>query len=185
MIRQKAEIMDAQGIKRAITRIAHEILERNKGSKDVVMFGIEKRGLYLAHRISKRIKSEDDINIPIGSIDISFYEDGFSGHSKNPMINNISSNFSVENKIVIIVNDVIYTGRTAKAAVDAVMNLGSPRAIQIAQLIDRGHRELPIRADYVGKNISTSKGEIIHVKLYEVDGNDSVSITEIKETILM
>lgn len=185
MIKQKAEIMDGQGVKRAIKRIAHEIIERNKGAKDLAIVGIQRRGLYIANRIAQCIKNEDDVDVLVGALDIHFYNEDLSVVADNPIVKRTSINFSVNNKIVIIVDDVLYTGRTARAAIESIMNFGRPQSIQLAELIDRGNRELPIRADYIGKFVPTSKEEVVNVKVIEVDGSEGVTITEIRKSILM
>jgi pyrimidine operon attenuation protein/uracil phosphoribosyltransferase len=175
----KAEIMDEDGIMRAITRIAHEIIERNKGIEDVVLIGIQRRGIPLAKMIAQKIMEVEGKTVPVGILDITFYRDDLSLLSEHPVVNGTEINFPVTEKKVVLVDDVLYTGRTARAAMDAVMDIGRPRMIQLAILIDRGHRELPIRADYVGKNVPTSKSEVINVKLYDIDKVNVVTISEI------
>ena len=175
---QKALIMDEVAMNRAISRIAHEIIERNKGIEDVVLVGIQRRGVPLAQRLAGKIQEFEEQEIPVGVLDITLYRDDLSTLAEHPIINSTHIPFSVNNKIVVMVDDVLYTGRTARAAMDALIDLGRPRAIQFAVLIDRGHRELPIRADYVGKNVPTSKSEIVHVHVTEVDGYNNVIIAE-------
>lgn len=175
----KAVILDEKGIKRTLTRIAHEIIEKNKGIEDLVFIGIKRRGVPIAERLAKNILEIEGKKIPVGSVDITFYRDDLSLIEEKPTDKTISLGVDVKDKKVILVDDVIYTGRTARAAIDAVIDAGRPEMIQLASLIDRGHRELPIRADYVGKNIPTSKNEIISVELMEIDGLDSVKIYEI------
>lgn len=175
---QKAEIMDAQGISRAITRIAFEVIERNKGASDTVIIGIQRRGVVLARRIAKRIKEIEGTEIPVGILDITFYRDDLSMLSEHPVINDTEIEFPITDKRVILVDDVLYTGRTVRAAIDALMDLGRAKLIQLAILIDRGHRELPIRADFAGKNVPTSKSEKVSVKVTEIDNEDSVTIEE-------
>jgi pyrimidine operon attenuation protein / uracil phosphoribosyltransferase len=177
---EKAEIMDGSGIVRAITRIAHEIIEKNKGTEDLVLIGIQRRGVPLAQRICQKIKEEEGVEVPIGILDITLYRDDLSTLSEHPIINGTEINFSINGKKIILIDDVIYTGRTVRAAIDALIDIGRPKMIQLAVLIDRGHRELPIRADYVGKNVPTSKQEIIHVKLFEIDRMNSVTISDIE-----
>ena len=167
-MKEKAQLMDEKAIGRAITRISHEIIERNKGIEDVVLVGIKTRGVPIADRIGKKIQQ----------IDITLYRDDLKKIDVDPVINGSNVQFSIDDKIVILVDDVLYTGRTVRSALDAIIDIGRPKAIQLAVLVDRGHRELPIRADYVGKNVPTSKGEIISVKLSEIDGEDSVTINE-------
>lgn len=177
---EKAEIMDENGISRAITRIAHEIIEKNKGADDIVLIGIQRRGVPLARRIANKIKEVEGKEIPKGILDITFYRDDLSVLAEHPVINGTEIYFTVTGKKIILVDDVLYTGRTVRAAIEAIMDLGRPDSIQLAILIDRGHRELPIRADYVGKNVPTSKSELINVKLVEIDKVNSVTISEMK-----
>lgn len=177
-MREKACILDKQGINRALTRIAHEIIERNKGTDNLVLIGIRRRGVPLARRLAERIKEIEGSSVPVGMLDITLYRDDLSTLSHQPVVHQTEIRFPVEGKRVVLVDDVLYTGRTIRAALDAVMDLGRPSVIQLAALIDRGHRELPIRADYVGKNVPTSRKEIIAVELEEVDGEDRVLILE-------
>lgn len=169
-------LMDDKAINRAITRIAHEIIENNKGVKDVVILGIKTRGVPLAKSIIKKIKAIENVDVPFGIIDITFYRDDLNHKSIHPVVNN-TLNFDVKNKIVILVDDVIFTGRTCRAALDAVMAAGRARKIQFVALVDRGHRELPLSPDYIGKNVPTSRDEVVHVRLSETDGEDIVVIT--------
>jgi pyrimidine operon attenuation protein / uracil phosphoribosyltransferase len=178
---KKTEILDEQAINRALTRIAHEILEKNKGGDDLVIVGIKTRGVPLARRIQEKIQHIEGLTVPIGDLDITLYRDdlAMAVESNEPEIRGTDIPFDINNKKVILIDDVLYTGRTVRAAMDAVMDLGRPSQIQLAVLVDRGHRELPIRADYVGKNIPTSDKEIIVVQLNEVDdGTELVSIYE-------
>ncbi|NLD47562.1 MAG: bifunctional pyr operon transcriptional regulator/uracil phosphoribosyltransferase PyrR, partial [Clostridiaceae bacterium] len=165
----KAEIMDESGIIRAVTRISHEIIEKNKGVEDLVLIGIQRRGVPLARMIAEKIKGVEGKEVPVGILDITLYRDDLSLLAEHPIINGTEIDFSINAKKIILVDDVIYTGRTVRAAIDAIMDIGRPKMIQLATLIDRGHRELPIRADYVGKNVPTSKFEVVNVKLYDVD----------------
>jgi pyrimidine operon attenuation protein/uracil phosphoribosyltransferase len=174
----KAEIMDERGIMRAVTRIAHEIIEKNKGVENVCLIGIQRRGVPLARLIASKIKDVEGKEVKVGILDITFYRDDLSMLSEHPVVNGTEINFQVTDKIVVLVDDVIYTGRTARAAIDAIMDIGRPRMIQLAILIDRGHRELPIRADYIGKNVPTSRAEIINVKLQDIDGVNVVTISD-------
>ncbi|MDM5338001.1 bifunctional pyr operon transcriptional regulator/uracil phosphoribosyltransferase PyrR [Fictibacillus enclensis] len=176
---QKAVIMDDQAIRRALTRIAHEIIERNKGIDDVVLVGIKTRGEFLAKRLAERIENIEGKAVKVGDIDITLYRDDLKVKTENlePELKGTDIP-DITNQKVILVDDVLYTGRTVRAAMDAVMDLGRPASIQLAVLIDRGHRELPIRADFVGKNVPTSNTEIITASLAEVDGTDEVSIHE-------
>jgi pyrimidine operon attenuation protein/uracil phosphoribosyltransferase len=177
-MKEKAQLMDEKAIGRAITRISHEIIERNKGIEDVVLVGIKTRGVPIADRIGKKIQQIEGASVNTGEVDITLYRDDLKKIDVDPVINGSNVQFSIDDKIVILVDDVLYTGRTVRSALDAIIDIGRPKAIQLAVLVDRGHRELPIRADYVGKNVPTSKGEIISVKLSEIDGEDSVTINE-------
>ncbi|HHZ14364.1 MAG: bifunctional pyr operon transcriptional regulator/uracil phosphoribosyltransferase PyrR [Caldicoprobacterales bacterium] len=176
---EKAQIMDGAGINRALTRIAHEIIERNKGVQGVVLVGIQRRGVPLAFRLAEKIKEYEGVEIPVGILDITLYRDDLSTLAEHPVINSTDIPFDINRKIVVMVDDVLYTGRTARAAMDALIDLGRPTSIQLAVLIDRGHRELPIRADYVGKNLPTSRSEIVNVQVMEVDKVNKVTIAEI------
>ncbi|KKB43939.1 bifunctional pyr operon transcriptional regulator/uracil phosphoribosyltransferase PyrR [Bacillus thermotolerans] len=177
---EKAIVMDEQAIRRALTRVAHEILEKNKGIENCVLIGIKTRGIYLAKRLAERIKQIEGQEIPVGDLDITLYRDDLSIKTINqePQVKGSDIPVDITNKVVVLVDDVLYTGRTVRAALDAVMDIGRPSHIQMAVLVDRGHRELPIRADYVGKNIPTSSSERIVVKLEEVDKADAVTIHE-------
>jgi len=175
---EKAILMDAPTMERSLTRIAHEILERNKGVNDLCIIGIQRRGVPLANRIADKIGIIEGIRPPVGILDITFYRDDLSMLSEHPVVNGTMIDFVVNGKIIVLVDDVLYTGRTARAAIEAVFDMGRPSCIQLAILIDRGHRELPIRADYFGKNIPTSKTESIHVKVVEIDEIDSVVLCE-------
>ncbi|ACA54602.1 bifunctional pyr operon transcriptional regulator/uracil phosphoribosyltransferase PyrR [Clostridium botulinum] len=172
----KAIIMDEVKIKRSITRISHEIIEKNKGGQDIVLVGIKRRGVPIAKRIAENIKNFEGIDIPVGTLDISLYRDDLSELSQDPIVKNNKLDVDIKDKKIILVDDVIYTGRTVRAAIQAMFDNGRPGKIQLAVLVDRGHRELPIRPDYVGKNIPTSLSEAILVELNEIDGNDSVKI---------
>ncbi|MBZ4646563.1 MAG: bifunctional pyr operon transcriptional regulator/uracil phosphoribosyltransferase [Clostridia bacterium] len=174
---EKAEIMDEQAMQRAITRISHEIIEKNKGVEELVLIGIQRRGVPLAQRIASKIKEVEGTEISVGILDITLYRDDLSLLSEHPVINGTEIGFSITGKKIVLVDDVLYTGRTVRAAIDAIMDLGRPKMIQLAILIDRGHRELPIRADYVGKNVPTSKNEVVHVKVKEIDGVNKVVIS--------
>lgn len=177
---KKANVLDAAAIRRALTRIAHEILERNKGVDALMLVGIKTRGVPIAKRLQKRIKDIEGIEVPMGKIDITLYRDDLSpvDEQQEPQIHAASFSENITGKKVILVDDVLYTGRTVRAAMDAIMDLGRPSQIQLAVLVDRGHRELPIRADYIGKNIPTSQQEIVTVELAETDTEDSASIYE-------
>lgn len=175
----KSVLLDDKAIQRSLIRISHEIIEKNKGVEDIILIGIKRRGYPLAKRLAAQIAQFEDIEIPVGSVDITLYRDDLSKVDDMPRINNGDLGIDIKGKKVILVDDVLYTGRTARAAIDAVIDSGRPSMIQLAVLIDRGHRELPIRADYVGKNIPTSKNEIISVELFEIDKTDSVKIYEL------
>ena len=174
----KAIILDEKAIQRATTRIANEILERNKGTKDLILVGIKTRGVPFAERLSRKIFEIEGEKVPVEILDITFYRDDLEEISKNPIINKSKFSFDINNKIIVLVDDVIYTGRTARAALDALAHKGRAKKVQLAVLIDRGHRELPIRPDYIGKNVPTSRNEIVSVEFEEIDGKDQVLIKE-------
>ena len=173
----KAIILDEKAIDRATTRIANEIIERNKGTKDVILVGIKTRGCPFAERLAKKIEGIEGDSISVLSLDISLYRDDLTEINEQPKLNNDFKG-DIKDKVIILVDDVIYTGRTVRAALDALMEKGRPSRIQLAVLIDRGHRELPIRADYVGKNVPTSKFENVKVQFKEIDGLDQVVIID-------
>lgn len=177
-MREKAQLMDEKAISRAITRVSHEIIEKNKGVEDIVLVGIKTRGLPIADRISKKIEQIEGTKVNTGEVDITLYRDDLKEVNIDPILNGSKIDFNIDDKIVILIDDVLYTGRTVRSALDAIIDIGRPKSIQLAVLVDRGHRELPIRADYVGKNVPTSRHEIISVKLVETDGEDSVTINE-------
>lgn len=177
-LQEKTQILDADGMRRAITRIAHEIIEKNKGVENIVLVGIRRRGVPLAERLAKRIKEIENREVPIGVLDITLYRDDLTTVTHQPVLHKTDIPFGIEGKIVVLTDDVLYTGRTIRSALDALIDLGRPKAIQLAVMVDRGHRELPIRADYVGKNVPTSGREIVSVHLAEVDGEDKVTIRE-------
>ena len=168
-LKEKAEIVEADGLRRIVTRIAHEIVERNKGVDDLVLVGIRRRGDPIAKRLAQKIAEFEGKAPAVGSLDITLYRDDLSTVSHQPVVGSTDIPVDINGKVVVLVDDVLYTGRTVRAAMDAIMDLGRPRSIQLAVVIDRGHRELPIRADYVGKNVPTSKKEVIGVKLMETD----------------
>lgn len=175
----KRLIMDENGINRVLVRIAHEILERNKGVKDLAIIGIRSGGVYITKRIANIIKEIEKVEVPTGIIDITLYRDDLRAGTHKPRLRKTEIPFSVDEKKIVLIDDVLYTGRTIRAALDAIMDFGRPKHIQLAVLIDRGHRELPIRADYVGKNLPTSRAESVHVTLKEECGEDKVVIQEI------
>jgi len=172
----KSQIMDKDQMERSLQRMAHEIIEQNRGLEKIRLVGIRSRGVPLAERLSSYLKLISNQEVPVGILDITLYRDDLSTISHQPIIKGSAIDFDIEDSIIVLVDDVLYTGRTVRAAIDALMDFGRPKQIQLAVLIDRGHRELPIKADYVGKNVPTSKEEIIKVALEEIDGEDSVKI---------
>lgn len=176
----KSVLMDSDAVNRALTRIAHEIPEKNKGLEDVVLIGIQRRGVPLCDRIADKIESFEGIRPRTGILDITFYRDDLSLLAEHPVINGSDMPFSVTDKTIVLVDDVLFTGRTCRAAIEALFDLGRPRAIQLAVMIDRGHRELPIRPDYIGKNVPTSRSELIMVEVEEIDGQDRVLLADIE-----
>lgn len=175
---EKARIMDEKAIDRTLIRISHEIIEKNKGVEDLALVGIRRRGVPLARRLAKYISSIEGVDVPVGILDITLYRDDLSSLTLQPVVHKTEINFNIADKSIILVDDVIYTGRTIRAALDALADLGRAKSIQLAVLIDRGHRELPIRPDFVGKNVPTSNDEIVEVRLEEIDGENSVVILE-------
>ena len=175
--RTKAEVMDSVAIDRALTRIAHEILEANKGAGGIAIVGIVTRGAVLAQRLAARVRDIEGTDVPVGTLDISFYRDDV-GARLNPEVHRTDIPFDPTERVVVLADDVLFTGRTIRAAMDALMDYGRPSCVQLAVLVDRGHRELPIRADYVGKNVPTSRKERVKVLLHETDGRDAVEIRE-------
>jgi pyrimidine operon attenuation protein/uracil phosphoribosyltransferase len=176
----KSKIVDKEGFDRILTRISHEILEKNRGSKDLVLIGMRTRGEFIARRIQDKINSIDRGNIPFGVLDVTLYRDDFRTRLKQPDVSVSNITFDINEKNVVLVDDVLYTGRTVRSALNALMDFGRPSTIQLCILVDRGHRELPIRADYVGKNVPTSNDEEIKVKMNEIDGEDAIYLVEVK-----
>ncbi|WAA11245.1 bifunctional pyr operon transcriptional regulator/uracil phosphoribosyltransferase PyrR [Fervidibacillus albus] len=178
---QKAVVLDEQAMRRTLTRIAHEIIERNKGIDQVVLVGIRTRGIFLANRLAEKIKQIEGEKIPVGELDITLYRDDLTERTKqgDPLVKGSTFPVDIHNRKVVLVDDVLYTGRTVRAAMDALIDCGRPSQIQLAVFVDRGHREFPIRADYVGKNIPTSKQEKVVVEMTEVDSVDRVTIHSI------
>lgn len=175
-MKEKVKILDKEAVARAITRIAHEILEKNKSTTDLCLIGIRNRGVYLAQRLADRIKNIEGVEVLTGALDITLYRDDLALVSGQPLVRKTEIDFDINGKNLILVDDVLYTGRTIRAALDALIDFGRPKSIQLAVLVDRGHRELPIRADYAGKNIPTSKDESVEVRLEETEGVDEVVI---------
>ena len=175
---EKAQIMDEAAMSRVLTRIAHEILERNRGVGSLILVGIRTRGVPLSLRLAQQIAEIEGVEVPVGILDITLYRDDLSTIAEQPIVHETRLPGNINGKIVVLVDDVLFTGRTTRAAMDALVDYGRPRQIQLAVLIDRGHRELPIRADYVGKNVPTSRREIVSVRLMETDGEERVVIEE-------
>jgi len=180
-LKLKAKIADAEGIRRMLTRIAHEIIERNKGTERLVLVGIRRRGVPLARRLAGLIKDIEGTQVPLGVLDITLYRDDLQTIAQQPIVRTTEIPVDIDEKIVVLVDDVLFTGRTVRSALNALIDFGRPATIQLAVLVDRGHRELPLRADFVGKNVPTSRKEVIGVKLQEIDGTDTVVIKEMDE----
>ena len=176
----KGDLMSSEDMKRALKRMSHQILEGNHGAENLVFLRIRRRGVPLAERLSSNINAIEGVEVPVGQLDITLYRDDLSLISEDPLVNSSSVPFDITGKTVVLVDDVIYTGRTARAALDATSALGRAARIQLAVLVDRGHRELPIRADYVGKNVPTSGNELIAVQVEEIDGTEGVKLFEEK-----
>ncbi|WP_279036145.1 bifunctional pyr operon transcriptional regulator/uracil phosphoribosyltransferase PyrR [Lactobacillus intestinalis] len=170
------EIIDASGMKRALVRMTYEIIERNKGVDDLVIVGIKTRGLFLANRVAANLKRIENVDVPVGALDVSDYRDDLSKQEKKNLIYNQQLDFDITDKKVVLVDDVLFTGRTIRAALDALMDQGRPATISLAVLVDRGHRELPVRPDFIGKNIPTAMNERIKVSMTEVDDQDSINL---------
>ncbi len=180
-MRTKAQLMDEAAMNRALMRISHEIAEKNKGVENVVLVGIRRRGEPIARQICRNIEKIEGVCVPCGSIDIGYYRDDLRPLSDAPQVRHTELPFGVEEKDVVLIDDVLYTGRTARAAIEAVFSCGRPRSIQFAVLVDRGHRELPIRADFVGKNVPTARSELVEVRLPEYDGETGVWLMDLSE----
>jgi pyrimidine operon attenuation protein/uracil phosphoribosyltransferase len=174
----KKEIVDSREMSRSLTRLAHEIIEKNKGTEHLVLIGIRTRGVPLAYRLAEKIKDIENVEIPVGILDITLYRDDLSTIAKKPVVHKTELPFDIDNKKIVLVYDVLFTGRTIRAALDALIDFGRPQVIQLATMIDRGHRELPIRPDFIGKNVPTAKNEIIEVKIKEMDKKDAVYLME-------
>jgi pyrimidine operon attenuation protein/uracil phosphoribosyltransferase len=177
---EKAVIMNASEMNRAIKRMAHEVIEANKGIDNLVLLGVQRRGVPLARMLGQAIKAVEGKDVPQGALDITFYRDDLSTLGPSPQVSSTDMPFDVNKKIIILVDDVLYTGRTVRAALDVIMDWGRPEAIRLAVLVDRGHRELPIRPDFVGKNVPTSQREIIKVKVKEFDDKEEVVVGEVE-----
>ena len=173
---EKARIMDGMRINRALARLASEIVEENHGAGHLYLIGIQRRGVPLAHRVADAIREHEGVTVPVGALDITFYRDDLSLVAQQPVVKGTAIPFDLNGSTVVLVDDVLYTGRTIRAAMDALIDFGRPQAIRLAVLVDRGHRELPIRADHVGKNVPTSREEVVKVTLEETDGEDGVEI---------
>jgi pyrimidine operon attenuation protein/uracil phosphoribosyltransferase len=178
----KARVMDADDVRRAITRISHEILERNGGVDALAVVGIQTRGAYLARRVAAEIDNIEGVSVPVGILDITFYRDDLQTVADQPVVNESDIPFDIQGKTLILVDDVLYTGRTVRAALDEIIDFGRPKSVQLAVIVDRGHRELPIRADYVGKNVPTSDNETVAVRIVEKDGSDEVLIQSVERS---
>ena len=173
-------VLDAPDVGRALTRIAHEIVERNRGVEELAFVGIQRRGVHLARRLARLVGDIAGAEVPVGALDITLYRDDLMRHSigAQPVVGQTNITFSIDDKRILLVDDVLYTGRTIRAALDALLEFGRPKSIQLVVLVDRGHRELPIKADYVGKNLPTSPSQSVQVRVTEVDGTDEVEIQE-------
>ena len=177
----KSRILDAAGIKKTLQRIAHEIVEKNEGVEDVAIIGIKYRGAFLAERIAKNLKETQGKDVPVGAVDITLYRDDLTEVAEQPIVHSTEIDFDITGKKIILVDDVLFTGRTVRCAIDQLIDFGRPANIQLAVLIDRGHRELPIRPDYIGKNVPTAKNESVEVRLKETDGAEEVVVVEEKQ----
>ena len=175
------QIMDENDMNRAYVRLAHELIEKNRGVQDVILIGIQRRGVPMAEHIAQLVEQYEGIRPPVGKLDITFYRDDLSLLSQHPVVSGTDMPFVIEDKRIVIVDDVIYTGRTVRAAIEAIMDVGRPQCIQLMVMVDRGHRELPIRPDFVGKNVPTSHSEVVHVCVDRFDGCNMVSISDRKD----
>jgi pyrimidine operon attenuation protein / uracil phosphoribosyltransferase len=175
---EKSQLLSAREIERSLTRLAYEIVERNNGARELVLVGVHRRGVPLAERLAARISEVEHVKVPVAALDITFYRDDLSTIDERPVVKKSLLPFAVEGQTVILVDDVLYTGRTTRAALDALVDQGRPRRVELCVLIDRGHRELPIQADYVGRHVQTSDNEVIEVRLGEIDGEERVMLCE-------
>ncbi|HEU4436434.1 MAG TPA: bifunctional pyr operon transcriptional regulator/uracil phosphoribosyltransferase PyrR [candidate division Zixibacteria bacterium] len=180
-MRKETPVLDERQVGRVLARISHEISERNAGAKNLVVVGIQTRGALLARRLAKLLSELEGLKVPVGEMDITFYRDDIETRPDRPVVKKTHIPFSIDDKIVILVDDVLFTGRTVRAALDELVDFGRPKAVQLAVLVDRGHRELPIRADYVGKNIPTSQTQEVIVRVKEADRQDSVTLGDKKK----
>jgi len=176
--KEKAQILDKEAINKSLMRISHEIIEKNKTVQDIALIGIRNRGVFLAKRLAKNLQEISKVTVPVGILDITLYRDDLTAIGAQPVVHKTEIDFDIEDKIIILMDDVLFSGRTIRAALDELIDFGRPAQIQLAVLVDRGHRELPIRPDYVGKNLPTSLKESVEVRLEEIDGKDEVVIVE-------
>ncbi len=179
--REKSRLSDQENMARTLSRLAHEILEKNGGSRDLVLIGMQSRGVHVASRLASRIEELEGTRPPCGELDVTFYRDDWRMSLKQPVVRPTQIDFDIQDKTLVLVDDVLYTGRTVRAALDALMDLGRPRRIQLAVFVDRGHRELPIRADFVGRNVPTGPDEEVRVRMSEQDGEDAIWLVERQE----
>jgi len=174
----KTKVLDADGLRRTVNRLSHELVEKNKGVQDVVLVGIRTRGEFLAHRVAKKIEEIENVSVQVGVLDITLYRDDLRGRLDQPQLKSSEILFDIRGKVIVLVDDVLFTGRTIRSALNALMDLGRPAMIQLLVLIDRGHRELPIKADFVGKNVPTAHGQEVKVEMTEADEEDAVYLIE-------
>jgi pyrimidine operon attenuation protein / uracil phosphoribosyltransferase len=174
----KTKVLDTDGLRRTVNRLSHELVEKNKGVQNVVLVGIRTHGEYLAHRVAKKIEEIENMKVPVGVLDITLYRDDLHGRLDQPQLKSSEILFDIRGKVVVLVDDVLFTGRTIRSALNALMDLGRPAIIQLLVLVDRGHRELPIKADFVGKNVPTSRGQEVKVEMTETDAEDAVYLIE-------
>jgi len=174
----KTKVLDADGLRRTVNRLSHEVVEKNKGVQDVVLVGIRTRGEFLAHRVAKKIAEIENVNVQVGVLDITLYRDDLRGRLDQPELKSTEILFNIRGKVIVLIDDVLFTGRTIRSALNALMDLGRPSVIQLLVLVDRGHRELPIKADFVGKNVPTAREQEVQVALTETDEEDAVYLIE-------
>jgi pyrimidine operon attenuation protein/uracil phosphoribosyltransferase len=177
-MKMKTKVLDADGLRRTVNRLSHEVVEKNKGVLDVVLVGIRTRGEFLAHRVAKKIAEIESTNVQVGVLDITLYRDDLRGRLDQPELKSSEILFDIRGKVVVLIDDVLFTGRTIRSALNALMDLGRPSVIQLLVLVDRGHRELPIKADFVGKNVPTARGQEVQVAMTEADTEDAVYLIE-------